>query len=191
MTTCTPSGLPIISGSDRPCDIGNTLCSFANAAELRLDAVDSLVDRTATTVPMVKVASTIPVVLTNASANFDVSFDTVEVDTDNMFNGNVDAESIVFPHAGFYLFQSNIWATSTGAGANVTALNPNITLPTFNFGIGNQFVTGLGLFVSGIGMYPVSTSDTAFLRIGVLVQSTDTITITRMEMMAIWLGDLA
>lgn len=188
--TCTPIyQLPYPTGSSDPCLVGSTLCAFAEAVESQLDVFDSVIARTATTVPMVKVVATVPILLVNPGADFNAQFDTVEVDTDNMFS-SADTENIVFNHDGIYLFQANIFTTTTGGG-NVTSLSPNITLPTFSFGPGNSYVTGLGIFVSCIGQYPATTTDTVFLRINSNIQSTDTITITRMEMMATWLGDLA
>lgn len=189
--TCTPIyGLPYPTRSSNPCNIGDTLCDFATEVETELDRLDSIVGRTANTIPMVKVASTVSFLLTVASDDFPVPFDTVEVDTNNMFDGNAANTVITINQSGIYMFRSAVWSNSTGGG-NPTALSPRIVLPTEGFTISQNFVTGISLFNGSGGTYPMTAGQQAFLQLGLNIQSTDTITVYRMELSAVWLGDLS
>lgn len=205
MTTCTPLfGLPVVEGSDRPCDIDQWSCDFASAVESQLDTLDGIVQRTATTVPMAKVISTVPVTFgneTTSGSTPNLSFDTVAVDTDNMFNSSFP-EQIFFPTKGMYGMHLNVWATTTG-GANQDAFGGSIKLFP---GLSGSFSTSLNvafngtnfnattgaIYLSLLGEWPV-TVDGSYIVAGtfLFIQSTDTLTITRAEMGAFWMGDLS
>lgn len=187
--TCTPIyGLPYPTGASKPCNIGDTLCDFANAVEAQLDVFDATVNRTFTTIPMVKIRRTIA--QTHTTTVFeDWIFDTTLVDTDNMFNGDTDPTIITFNTSGVYLFFFNVYASSTGT--QVVVFTPALRLGTTTVTSHNLTTqTGLGMYPSGSQIYPVTAGQTATMRNQITILPPDTVTILRVEMGAIWLGDL-
>lgn len=206
MTTCTPLyQLPVVEGSDRPCDIDTWSCNFATAVESQLDSLDTIVARTATTVPMVKVTMTVPVTFgneTTSGATSNLNFDTVEVDTDNMFDATVSTQQIFFPTKGIYNIMINMWGSTTGGGnqdnfGGSVKLFPGIlgsfaTSTVVVGGVTNFNATTARIYLSGIGMWPVSVDGSYIVAsTSLYIQGSDTLTITRAEMAAHWLGDLS
>lgn len=114
MATCTPIfGLPYAEGSDRPCDINETLCEFAEAVEVVLDRYDAVVDRVVDTVPMVQVKLTAPLTVVSAgTTTFTIPFDTISFDTANMVNLAASPYAITFPRQGRYLASWQLQMTS-------------------------------------------------------------------------------
>lgn len=111
MTTCTPIyGLPVVEGSDDPCDIDGWSCDFATAVESQLDALDAVVQRTSTTIPMVWIRRTTPYVSTVGSFSYVPEFDTVVVDTDNMADLTTMSTGVTFNTPGVY----QIWYSARG-----------------------------------------------------------------------------
>lgn len=106
MTTCTPIyGLTYAICSDRPCDIGDTFCQFANEVEAELDRLDAIIDRTVDSIPMAKVRLTEPFSWDNGiggNANIPIPFDTVDVDTADMVDLTANSTRITLPRFGRY-----------------------------------------------------------------------------------------
>ena len=125
MPTCTPIyGLTYAICSDRPCDIGDTFCEFANQVETELDRLDGIVDRSVDTVPQARVRLTIPRQQgTNPGGGtlVLVPFDTVDVDTANMVDLVSDPFTITLPRFGVYFIHFNVEGTTAGAGNFITA----------------------------------------------------------------------
>ena len=123
MPTCTPLyGLPYAIGSDRPCDIGDTLCDFANAVETELSRLDSIVDRTVDTIPMAQVRMTVTTTYpTNPGGGTPavVAFDTVDVDTADMVNLTANPYVITLPRAGRYIVYAQYFGTTVGTGNQI------------------------------------------------------------------------
>jgi hypothetical protein len=201
MATCTTVyGLAVVECSDRPCDVNDTLCEFANGVEEQLDALDAVVERTATTVPMVKLAMTVPrVITTNNDDAVVIHFDTVLVDTDNMFDSSASDDFIVFNTAGVYNFSYNFRATTTGGG-NQTAVGGAVflDLPPTGFGTSTrptqdnrQNQTGQPMYQSGVGLFPAAAGAKAFLQLLLSVQGADTISFNYIDLTVNWLGDLS
>lgn len=114
MPTCTPLyGLPYAEGSDAPCDIGETLCAFADAVETQLDLLDAVVDRVADTVPMVQVKLTTPLTtVSTGNTNITVPFDTVSFDTADMVALADNPYRITLPRQGRYLVSFQLQLSS-------------------------------------------------------------------------------
>lgn len=124
MPTCTPIyGLPYAIGSDRPCDINDTLCGFADAVEAELDRLDGVVDRVADTIPMAQVRMTVTTTFaTNPGGGTPavVAFDTVDFDTDDMVNLAENPYVIMLSRPGRYIVYGQVFGTTIGAGNSIS-----------------------------------------------------------------------
>lgn len=122
MATCTPLyGLPYAEGSDRPCDIDETLCAFADAVETQLDLLDAVVDRVADTVPMVQVKLTTPYVFASTgNTTLTIPFDTISFDTANMVALGSNAYQVTLPRGGRYLVSFQAQLSTVPIGDTVT-----------------------------------------------------------------------
>lgn len=193
--TCTPIyGLPYPTGASRPCDIDQSLCDFATATQEQLDRVASIVNRTATTIPLVKVAVTLPLALTIASPAFNFSFDTVLVDTDNMFDSSFP-DQITINTPGIYGAYALVYLTSvTSTGPNQSGTTMRVDVSGFlgNFILDNLiYPSGAPAFQAASGTFGVtSPGTTVLMNYSPFIQSTDTVTVQRAELGLFWLGDL-
>lgn len=114
MPTCTPIyGLEYAIGSDRPCDIDETFCSFVTQIEAELDRLDLIVGRTNTAIPMAKVSIGAPQALAAQ-----VSFDTVDEDTDNMVDFSESPNFIFARRTGLYRVRFYMEVGTTGSAAS-------------------------------------------------------------------------
>ena len=105
MTTCTPIyQLPIVEGTDRPCDISDTSCAFAEAVEAQLDLLDAAVARTQGTTPFSMISIAGDIAVPSTTLIYTVQFDTTLVDTNNMVDLASDNTSIYIRTAGVYTF---------------------------------------------------------------------------------------
>ncbi len=106
MTTCTPTLLlPYAEGSDRPCDIFDTSCDFAEAVETQLNSIEDVVDRTADTVPFAYMMTSVNQNYNNNTiGDFTPLFDTTLVDTNNMVDLGLDNTALTIQTAGVYTF---------------------------------------------------------------------------------------
>jgi hypothetical protein len=201
MTTCTPIyGIPIIEGSDRPCDAGTTICDIATVVETELDRFDELQSRTGTTVPLLKLASTIGQTFTTSSTDtsIPVVFDTVMVDTDNMFNSGFPSD-ITFNTPGIWLVNANVWTHSTGAGGLQLSSTINVVIPpglsgfvtTTALSATQTFPSPLDIYNNGSVTFPVLAATTGFVQISFFPNGTDTITEFYADASFAWLGDVS
>lgn len=118
MATCTPIyGLAQVECSDRPCDVNDTLCQFANDVEAQLDALDAVVNRTATTVPMVILERNDPFTIVVGSNPSLPEFQSVLVDTDNMADLTTLSRGITIQTPGIYYTWIYLRGTATIAGS--------------------------------------------------------------------------
>ena len=125
MPTCTPLQMyPYPIGSDAPCNIDETLCAFAAAVEVDLDALDATVDRVVTTIPQAQVRLTIPALLAQdpgGGAPALVPFDTVDVDTGNMVDLTANPYIITLPALGRYHVYAQYQGLTIGTGNTIRA----------------------------------------------------------------------
>lgn len=114
MPTCTPVyrfTYPI--GSDRPCDVGETLCELVTGVEAELDRFDRIVARTNTAIPMAKVSISAPQPL-----GLIVSFDTVEEDTDSMVDFTTSRDFVFARRTGVYRVRLYVEVGTTGSASS-------------------------------------------------------------------------
>lgn len=200
MTTCTQTyQIPVIEGGDRPCDVGSTICDIALVVEENLDRLDGLVRRTSTTVPMLKVAATIPIlnISDGTSHTAPILFDTVVVDTDNMFNSGFP-DTITWNTPGIWLMSTNIWTHSTGAGGLQLSASSSIVAPAALSGFGTTTaVTALQSFQSPLDIYsnasvtfPILAAGSGFVQASFFPNGTDTVTMFYADASFVWLGDV-
>lgn len=200
MVTCTPTyQLPVVEGSDRPCDIDDWSCDFAAAVESQLDRLDAVVARTATSRPLFKVAATIPITYTSFPAAFNTSFDTVFADTNNMFNSDAP-DTIVINTAGIYCFTAFGWGVQTGpGGADIGTLGFLFrTIPIATGGITSISTDQRTFTASAQNTYLASSTtwalnagDQVFLGQNTGSSSVGTLTINEVQFGGVWLGDLS
>lgn len=201
MTTCTPIyDLPVVEGTDNPCDIGDTICAIAERVETQLDRLDALVDRTATTVPMLKVASTISQTFSSSSpfTTFAVNWDTVLVDTDDMFNSGFPS-TITFNRTGIWLISCNIMTHSTGAGGlqlshTISVVSPIPPIPGWGsltaVSANQNFPSPLDIYSNSSATFPLIGTGDGFVQVSFFPNGTDTITMFYADASLAWLGDL-
>lgn len=176
MTTCTPIyQLPIVEGTDRPCDISDTSCAFAEAAEAQLDLLDQAVARTQGTTPFSMISIAGDIAVPSTTLEYPVQFDTTLVDTNNMVDLALDNTSIYVRTAGVYTFFVSLELTlspgattmqatqlitnsaGTGVSGNTDYFIQNFTasssMPVKNTGgrLDNSCYTGEYVFNSSVG----------------------------------------
>lgn len=196
MPTCTPIyGLEYAIGSDRPCDIDETFCSFVTQIEAELDRLDLIVGRTNTAIPMAKVSIGAPQALSSL-----ISFDTVDEDTDDMVNLSESATFIFTQRPGLYRVRSYVEVGTTGSAAStfilqVDAAGP-ITSPASISPAGNPILQIVdpnlanSVSYSMEAFYRTTLADSRFfasVQVGV-VAGTPT-TINRAELDVEWMAD--
>jgi hypothetical protein len=200
MTTCTPVyGLPCIDGGDAPCEQSATWCDFATIVEANLDRLDAVADRAIDSIPMAQVRLTVAssqAASPTGSAVY-VSFDTVDVDTDNMVDLTANPFVITLPSFGRYFAYFSIQAATTGtANINIiaavatptgTALE---TVDQYSDDLSNPFyMSGSGSFryqsPTG-GANQTTTSNQILLN----VNTTAAIPLQAVTFGVYWLGDL-
>jgi hypothetical protein len=121
---------PYAIGSDRPCDIDDTLCEFANDVETELDRLDDLVDRVDDSVPMAQIRLTISTLYPSnpsGATPSTIAFDTVDWDTADMVNLTADPYTITLPMGGRYMVYAMATGSSVGAGNIVTLAGSGVT----------------------------------------------------------------
>lgn len=125
MSTCTPIyGLPYIVGTDAPCNQDDTWCAFTAAVETQLDRFDTIVDRTADTIPQFQVSTSAGYTFPTTSRN--VGFDTVNADTDNIVDLVGDPFSFSITRVGRWFLYFNVSTTGN------TAIQGNIPVSVVN-----------------------------------------------------------
>lgn len=146
----SPDCIPYFEGGDSVClntgslcEPSTVWCDAAQVVEAKLDLFDSVVARTATSVPMAWAETTEPVTVTvGGDSTVLIPFTTVRIDTDNMVNLDVDNAGFTFQTPGLYL----LWGHARGTTAT-------------SLGAGNTFDASLVLDLSGdLSRYgPVAT----------------------------------
>lgn len=115
MSTCTSTyALAYPLGSDPPCDVGDTFCTFAEQVDGIMAAFAASVDRLVR-IPMAKVSTLARVASTAVVFTETIPFDTEEVDTLNMVDLSTDQYSLEIPFDGLYWNPSFVewtWNTS-------------------------------------------------------------------------------
>lgn len=188
MSTCTPIyGLHYASGSDRPCDIGDTLCQFATDVENQLDIIDSTIDRIADSPPMAQVRLTVPFVVANGGTfTTPLPFDTVDFDTADMVNLVANPYVIQLPRFGRYLLAQQITATTVVA---LDAAQSLISAPQNNIFAngGGDGASPIYLNAAGEITYQTASPLSAISLLFTILNAT--ITVTSATLSAFWIGD--
>lgn len=134
-------GLPYQVGSDPPCfgpgtgcdNLESIWCDFAAIVEAQLDAVDDVVARTATSIPMAGIKLAFPDGQANPSglppAGNIIPFDTVMFDTDNMVQQDDDGFFITPRRNGVYLVVVNMFFRAPVGGASMLVMIDDYTVP--------------------------------------------------------------
>lgn len=199
--TCTPIyGLPYATGQSRPCNIGSTSCDFAAAVEVQLDALDAVVLRTNTTVPIAWIRTTTPFPVTeNAtqSALIPAPFDTVVVDTDDMVDLVQFSNGVTTTRGGLYL----VWIYVRGTATVVTGTDTNIFYQFFiepSTAVNTMFFPQVRFTQVQLNQFQRQAALTvmnipAGARFGMNFDPTgaptDTITFSEIDMGLMWLGE--
>lgn len=104
--------LPCLEGTDSPCVNTGTVCNpstvwcdLVNIIEDQLNPIDTLLSRTATAIPLASVTSSEPF---NSVIPTTVAFDTVEYDTDNMVNLDLNPTIVTPRRNGVYLVYARL-----------------------------------------------------------------------------------
>lgn len=104
--------LPCLEGTDSPCvntgtvcDPSTVWCDLVNIVEEQLNPIDTLLSRTSTAIPLASVTSSAPF---NSSIPTIVGFDTVEYDTDNMVNLDLNSTIVTPRRDGVYLVYARL-----------------------------------------------------------------------------------
>lgn len=201
MTTCTPLGLVYPDGSDRPCDADDVSCLFANGVESQLNSLDAIVQRTATSVPMVWIRAQTPLVVDAAVLAAAVPvFDTVVVDTDNMADLTAEASSFTVNTTGIYLIGQYARGTTAQPSANqlqtivqalVSApfgiLTTTITLAMATF----TTVTGSIVAMNQFQILPLTAGQTHTMTVDTSGTAGDSTTFNDLSLWACWVGDMS
>lgn len=120
MTTCTPIfGLPVIEGSDDPCDLDDWSCDFVTALDGLLDSWDDVIAHTFSGVPSARLeASSEPPTTTTVQVDaFNrIVFTEVNFDTDSMAN-LADPSAVLIPRRdGYYWVEARASSNVVGQG---------------------------------------------------------------------------
>jgi len=199
MSTCTPVyGLEYAVGADRPCDINDTLCAFADSVESNLDRFDAIVDRTIDTTPMAQVRLTAPFSFDNTGGGgttISIPFDTVDVDTDNMVDLASNPFGITMPAFGRYVVNFQLVAASFPVAITINASVGSLS--NTNIGPYDNYLSDASVPVPMNGTYTVrysttSPSDTTTddLLLYVTVPASVVTTINSARLTVYWLADL-
>lgn len=190
MPTCTPVyGLTYAIGSDRPCDIGATLCTFADEVEVELDRLDAIVDRTADSVPMAQVRMTLTTAYPVGTST--VGFDTVDVDTAGMVDLTDDPYTILLPYGGRYLIYANAIGNTIGVGNTVilTAATLSFDMYLDDASTPIYLNTGMELRYAPVGVAVVKDTSSPALTLTVQCPLAAPV-FTSITFGAYWIGDL-
>lgn len=193
MATCTPVyGLPYAEGDDPPCDIGETLCAFADAVEAELDRLDAVVERTVDTVPIVQLRLTAPFTFTTTTnTTVTIPFDTIDVDTAEMADLTLSPYQITLPRGGRYLtaFQVEIAAITSGDTV-IASFSPGAYDQYISDGSTPVYLNGGGELryaPTGSGVPVDTTSPIVSFTLSVL---SGTFTVNAVTVSMAWIGDL-
>lgn len=135
MVACTTDfDLPYQEGTDRPCDLPEIWCRFADLVEAQLLVVENIVNRTAVGVPFAKVTktstTTYPIPALPGTDMFAVQFDSVVVDNDNMVDLSSDPLHVFVKRPGIYQVDAVIVASTSVVATMIVG----DAVPTMNSG---------------------------------------------------------
>lgn len=197
MPTCTPLyNLVYPIGSDRPCDIDETLCDFAAVVETELSRLDDVVDRVADTIPMAQVRMTVTTTFATDPGGGTpavVAFDTVDFDTADMVNLTDNPYVIMLPRAGRYIVYFQVFGTTIGAGNTFTAYSSSRV--AFDQYIDDAstpiYLNGAAEFRYAPASVSTAGRDTTSPDVSLMLSSAVTPpTVTSITFGAYWIGDL-
>lgn len=152
--------LPCFEGTDSPClntgtvcDPSTLWCDLVNILEGEFNSIDELLGRTVTAIPMASVTGTR---IVDQSFPGTVIWDTVEYDTDNMVNLDVNATIVTPQRSGVYMVFGYVRALNSPAPSDglevkmyVLSGSDNIThaTPTISITTEDLYITGQKPFV--------------------------------------------
>lgn len=202
MATCSPVyGLETIEGTDRPCDFADTQCAEVTTLREQIALLTGINNRTATTIPIVKIAMTIPAEagtdaqLTNTSTNLLIRpiFDTVMADTDNMFTSDLPDQVTINTPGMYGVFMFLQIASTAGSGSEGRMTTRVDIAPLTRIAQNNlTFAPGGVFYLASSGAWPVPTAGTVLAPgIQFSINGVDTVLPLYIEFGAFWLGDLA
>lgn len=202
MATCSPVyGLETIEGTDRPCDFADTQCAEVTTLREQIALLAGINNRTAITIPIVKIAMTIPAEagtdaqLTDTSANLLIrpTFDTVMADTDNMFTSDLPDQVTINTPGMYGVFMFLQIASTAGSGSEGRMMTRVDIAPLTRIAQNNlTFAPGGVFYLASSGAWPVPTAGTVLAPgIQFSINGVDTVLPLYIEFGAFWLGDLA
>lgn len=192
---------PLCVNTGSLCEPSTVWCDFATAVEAKLDEFDAVAQRTAVTVPMVWLETSVPLVTTaGVGSSFPVAFTSVVVDTDNMANldENNNGFTIVTPGLYEILFYA-IGLTET-AGSNISSL-PSIRFTPSNVAYApvsqNELTMDFNVQVDDVivtpqiqQVLPLQAGQLASTVLDISGTNPNTITYSYIMVSATWIGDL-
>lgn len=202
MATCSPVyGLEMIEGTDRPCDFADTQCAEVTTLREQIALLTGINNRTAITIPIVKIAMTVPAEagtdaqLTNTSTNLLIRpiFDTVMADTDNMFTSDLPDQVTINTPGMYGVFMFLQIASTAGSGSEGRMTTRVDIAPLTRIAQNNlTFAPGGVFYLASSGAWPVPTAGTVLAPgIQFSINGVDTVLPLYIEFGAFWLGDLA
>lgn len=206
-----PDCIPYFEGPDdvclntgTACDPSTVWCDQAEAIETKLDLFDSVVARVSTSVPLAWVETTDQIeYIIGTSGELHVEFTTVNVDTDNMVNLDVESDGFLINTAGLYNFWGYIQGvtnSSLGAGNTMegnfeiilSGIQPIYGLPTIgSFSISWEVaVNDIRIAANGSLVLPVTAGTQVRMNLGGSGIGGDRVVYNQVSMGATWVGDL-
>ena len=206
-----PDCIPYFEGGDSVClntgtvcDPSTVWCDQAEIIEAKLDFFDSIVARTATSVPLAWVQTTTSFDYVNGSnGELHVNFTTVRADTDNMVNLDVESDGFLINTAGLYnvwAFATGVTSTNFGAGQSIEgSLSISLDGMPFIYGVATiteidfgweSFVNDVRIAANGALTLPITAGTQVRMSITGGGITNERVTYTQVSMGATWVGDL-
>lgn len=133
--------LPYQVGSDRPCDAPGVLCDFASLVDLKLLALDQILNRLEPAIPAAKLTLTTALLPTTTFEP--IPFDGVEFDTDDMVNFSRSVFDILPQRTGVYFAVG--YAEVTGGGGAGTPVSLGIGVTAYNIAVRSDVLRNPGV----------------------------------------------
>lgn len=200
MVACTPDfELPYQQGTDRPCDLSEVWCLFADVVEAQLLVVDNIVNRTAVGVPFAKILQLNEFVSPYDGAQnlAGIPFDAIAADNDNMVDLPADPFHIYPRRPGIYMldFQATVSSpTGNQIAATVRYQVANLYIESVTAAVGIR-TTG-SFYPHAVALFEVTAAHLLSeqpvfgAEIGFSDNSgTDDITITESEFTVTWIAE--
>lgn len=192
---------PICVNTGTACDHSSVWCDFAAAVETKLDQFDGVADRTAVTVPMVWLETSVPLVTqVGTFASVPVPFTSVVVDTDNMANLDQNNNAFVINTSGLYEVVFYATGVTNTSGSNITSVSTirftplNLNYAPVNV---NELVMDFSVQVDDViltpqiqQVLPLLAGQTASTFFDISGSAPDTIIYNYVMVSATWIGDL-